>query len=210
MPRFLLIDDHAVVRRGLRQILAEEYPRAKFEEASDGNEALKLLGAKPWDLVLLDVCLPGMSGLDVLKQIRQHWPKTPVLALSYYPESLYGIRTLRSGAAGYVTKQCAPEILAGAVKKVLAGGKYVSPALAERLADDLGSGNDKPPHQALSNREHAILRLLGAGKRLTEIAEELSLSPKTVGTYRARILEKMKMRTNAQLMRYALDYGLVE
>jgi DNA-binding NarL/FixJ family response regulator len=208
--KVLLVDDHAVVRRGLRQILAEAYPRAHFGEASNGQEALHLLASKPWDLVLLDVCLPGISGLDVLKQIRQHSPRLPVLALSYYPESLYGIRILKSGASGYITKQSAPEVLAAAVRKVLGGGRYVSPSLAERLAEEVGAGDGRPPHELLSNREYEILRHLGAGKRLTEIAVELGLSPKTVGTYRARILEKMRMRTNAQLMRYALDYGLVE
>jgi len=210
VPKILLVDDHAVVRRGLRQMLAEEYPRAQFGEAVDGNEALSLLDSRAWDLVLLDVSMPRLSGLDVLKQIRQTLPRTPVLALSCHPESLYGIRTLRSGASGYITKDSAPEVLTRAVKKVLGGGKYVSPALAERLAEEVAARDDRPPHHSLSNREYEILRLLGAGKRVTEIATELSLSPKTVGTYRTRILEKMRMKTNAQLMRYALDHGLVE
>jgi len=208
--RILLVDDHVVVRRGLRQILAEEYPKAHFGEASNGQEALELVFAKSWDIILLDVSLPGPSGLDILKDIRRHLPKTPVLVLSYHPESVYGIRSLRSGATGYVTKQSAHEVLVDAVKRVLAGRKYVSPALAEMLAGDVETDHGSRPHESLSSREFEILRRLGAGKRLTEIAEELSLSPKTVGTYRARILEKMRLKTNAQLMRYAIDQGLVD
>ena len=208
--RVLLADDHAVVRRGLRQILAEEYPGAQFAEAATGVEALGLCDGQAWDLIVLDVWMPGLGGLDVVKQIRRSGRKTPVLIVSLYPESEYGVRALRSGASGYLAKSSAPEELVKAARQVLKGGRYVSEALSQQLAMALDGDGAAAPHESLSNREYEILRHFGSGKRLTEIAHELSLSPKTVGTYRARILEKMKMKTSAQLVQYAIKHGLVE
>ncbi len=208
-PKFLLVDDHPVFRRGLRQVLAEEFPKAQFGEASNGQEALQLASRSAWDLVILDVVLPGPSGLDIMPELRQHLTKTPVLVLSYRSELVYGIRALKLGAAGYLPKHTAPEVVLDAVKQVLAGRRYVTSALAELLAGGLGA-DAKPPHESLSNREFEILRRLGSGMGLTEIAQELSLSPKTIATYRARLLEKMRLKSNAQLIRYVIDYGLVD
>jgi two-component system invasion response regulator UvrY len=210
MPRILLVDDHAVVRRGLREILAEQIPRVQFGEASSGPEALELISSKPWDLVILEVAMPGLSGLDVLKQIRQGQPKLPVLVFSVRPEAEIAPRAIKSGASGFMSKRSSAEALADGAKKLLAGRKYVSPYLAEKLAEDLSAGHEKPLHDSLSNREYEVLRLLGAGKRPAEVAEELSLSPRTISTYRIRILEKMRMKTSAQLVRYAIQHGLAD
>jgi DNA-binding NarL/FixJ family response regulator len=204
-----LADDHAVVRHGLKQILADEFKRAAFGEARNAQEALNRVWKEAWDIVVLDITMPGRSGLEVLREIRKSHPKLPVLVLSMHPEGQFAVRVLKRGAAGYMTKESAPEELVGAVKKIMAGGRYVSTSLAEKLATYLSS-DQKPPQERLSDREFQVLRLIASGKIVSEIAKELSLSVKTISTYRSRILEKMGMRNNAELMHYAMQHQLVE
>jgi two-component system, NarL family, invasion response regulator UvrY len=209
MTRILLADDHDVVRQGLKQILMESIPNLTFGEAPSGKEALRRARSEPWDVVLLDISLPDRSGLDVLKELRREYPALPVLVLSMHPEEQFAVRVLRAGAAGYVTKRTATKDLTAAVKKVLGGGKYVSADLAERLAGEIESGTSKAPHETLSDREYQVFRMLAMGKTVKEIGEELSLTPQTVSTHRSRILEKMKMTTNAELTQYAISGGLL-
>jgi len=204
-----LADDHAVVRHGLKQILTDAFKRATYGEARNAQEALDLVWKQDWDVVVLDITMPGRSGLDVLREIKQSKPRLPVLVLSMHPENQFAVRVLKSGASGYMTKESAPEELVGAVKKVLAGGRYVSNSLAENLAASL-SASQKAPQEKLSNREFQVLRLIASGKMVTDIARELSLSVKTISTYRSRILDKMGMKNNAQLMHYAIQHRLVE
>ncbi|HEY5910926.1 MAG TPA: response regulator transcription factor [Verrucomicrobiae bacterium] len=208
--KILLADDHAVVRRGLRQILADEFKRATFGEARNAQEALDLVWKDAWDVVVLDITMPGRSGLEVLREIKRTRPRLPVLVLSMHPESQFAVRVLTRGAAGYMTKESAPEELVGAVKKVLAGGRYVSTSLAEKLATYLSNDGQKPPQELLSDREFQVLRLIASGKIVSEIAKELSLSVKTISTYRTRVLEKMGLRNNAELMHYAMQHQLLE
>jgi two-component system invasion response regulator UvrY len=207
--RILLVDDHTVVRRGLIQILAEEFPMTAFGEAANAQEALDLLRKKHWDVLVLDITMPGRSGLEILRQIKNLRPGLPVLVLSVHPENQFAVRVLKLGAAGYMTKESAVEELVAAVKKVLAGGRYVSTSLAETLADNLATRSAKPPQELLSDREFQVLRLIAAGKIISEIARELVLSAKTISTYRSRILEKMGLRNNAELMHYAMRHELV-
>jgi len=207
--KILLADDHAVVRSGLKQILAEEFHRAIFGEARNPQEALALVEKENWDVVVLDITMPGRSGLDVLREIRKSRPKLPVLVLSMHPESQFAVRVLKQCASGYITKESAPEELAGAIRKVLAGGRYVSATLAQTLAARLSSDTHKPPQELLSDREFHVLCLIASGKLVGQIARELSLSVKTISTYRARILEKMGMTNNAELMRYGMEHQLV-
>jgi DNA-binding NarL/FixJ family response regulator len=207
--RILLADDHAVVRHGLKQILTDAFKRATYGEARNAQEALDLIWKQDWDVVVLDITMPGRSGLDVLREIKKSKPRLPVLVLSMHPENQFAVRVLKSGASGYMTKESAPDELVGAVKKVLAGGRYVSNALAENLAASL-SVNQKAPQEKLSDREFQVLRLIASGKMITDIARELSLSVKTISTYRSRILEKMDMKNNAELMHYAIQHRLVE
>jgi DNA-binding NarL/FixJ family response regulator len=207
--KILLADDHAVVRQGLKQILTDAFKRATYGEARSAQEALDLVWKQPWDVVVLDISMPGRSGLDVLREIKQFKPRLPVLVLSMHPENQFAMRVLKSGASGYMTKESAPEELVGAVKKVLAGGRFVSASLAEDLAASL-SVNQRAPQEKLSDREFQVLRLIASGKMVTDIARELSLSVKTISTYRSRILEKMGMKNNAELMRYAMQHRLVE
>ena len=208
--KILLADDHTVVRHGLKQILADEFKRATFGEARNAQEALNLVWKENWDVVILDITMPGRSGLEVLREIRKAKPKLPVLVLSMHPENQFAVRVLKRGAAGYMTKESAANELVGAIKKVLAGGRYVSTSLAEKLATYLASDTQKPPQELLSDREFQVLRLIASGKIVSEIAKELSLSVKTISTYRTRILEKMGLRNNAELMHYAMQQGLVE
>ena len=208
--RILLVDDHTVVRRGLKQILADEFKQAAFGEAGSAQQALDLVGKEHWDIVVLDITMPGRSGLDVMREIRNSRPRLPVLVLSIHPENQFAVRVLTLGAAGYMTKESAAEELVGAVKKVLAGGRYVSTALAERLATNLSRDRVKPPQELLSDREFQVLRLIASGKIVSQIAAELALSVKTISTYRTRILEKMGLRNNAELMHYAMQHQLVE
>ena|SRR6202171_956677 len=210
MIRVLIADDHAILRRGLKEILSRELEGAVCGEANDAQQAIAKLQSDQWDLVILDLSMPGRSGLDVLRDIKVMWPKLPILVLSMHPEDQYGKRILKAGAAGYMNKESAPEELIKAIRKVLAGGRYVSPALAEKLALDLGEDMTSPSHETLSDREFEVLRMMASGKMQTQIAEELHLSVATVSTYRARILEKMKMTTTAQIMHYALSNHLVD
>ena len=208
--RILLVDDHTVVRRGLKQILAAEFKKAVFGEAGNAHETLDLVGKETWDLLILDITMPGRSGLDVLREIRKWRPKLPVLVLSIHPENQFAVRVLKLGAAGYMTKESAAEELVAAVTKVLAGGRYVSKQLAETLATNLSGDTARPPQELLSDREFQVLRLIAQGKIASQIADELSLSIKTISTYRSRILGKMGLRNNAQLMHYAMQHQLVE
>ncbi|MFC1499213.1 response regulator [Verrucomicrobiota bacterium] len=208
--RVLIVDDHAVVRRGLRQILEDELKKAEFGEAENAHEALDRIRKEKWDVIVLDINMPGRSGMEVLKEVKQTHPSLPVLVLSMYPEEQYAIRVLKSGAAGYMTKETAPEALVQAVRKVMSGGKYVSSSLAEKLASELDADTEKPIHEKLSDREYEILLLIGAGKTTRVIAGELSLSPKTVDTYRRRVLDKMHMQNNAELIQYTIRHQLVD
>lgn len=208
--RILITDDHAIVRKGLKQVLLDEFGSIEFGEASNGREALAEVQKSPWDVALLDVSMPGPSGLDVLKQLKELRPSTRVLVLSMHPEEQYAVRLLRAGAAGYLTKNTASDLVADAVRKVLAGGTYVSPSLAESLAGQLNGSPAKAPHEELSDREFQILRLIAAGKSVKEIGFDLLLSVKTVSTYRTRLLHKLKLSTTAELIRYALREALIE
>jgi two-component system, NarL family, invasion response regulator UvrY len=207
--RILIIDDHAVVRQGLKQILAEEFTQAVFGEAATAQEAIERVWKENWDVVVLDITMPGRSGLDVLKEIKKSRPRLPVLMLSMHPEDQFAVRLLKIGASGYMTKESAPNELVGAVKKVMAGGRYVSPALAEKMASYLAIDVQAAPHERLSDREFLVLRQIASGKTPTIIARELGLSVKTISTYRMRILEKMSMTNNAELTHYAIQNQLV-
>jgi two-component system, NarL family, invasion response regulator UvrY len=206
----LIADDHAIFRRGLRDILAERFPKADFGEADTAQAVLDLVWKRQWDLLVLDISMPGRSGLDILRDVKQAQPRLPVLVLSMHPEDQYAVRVLKAGAAGYLSKANVPEEIVRAVTKVLAGGRYVSAALAERLASALSNGGTKPPHEMLSDREFHVLRRIAAGKTVKEIAGELNLSVQTVSTYRARVLMKLHLRTTAELIRYALDHRLAD
>jgi two-component system, NarL family, invasion response regulator UvrY len=205
--KILLVDDHAIFREGLKRILSDEFEAATFGEAGNATEALDQIWKQKWDLVLLDIAMHGRTGLDVLKQIRSSGSGVPVLILSGHPEDQYAVRVLKAGASGYLTKESASRELCQAVKKLLNGGKYISAGVAEHLAAEIQSrGND--PHETLSNREYQVMLLIAAGKVPKEIGQELSLSTKTISTYRSRILEKLKLRNNAELMRYVMDRKL--
>jgi two-component system invasion response regulator UvrY len=209
MIRILVADDHAIVRRGLRQIVADESDMEVVGEAQTSQEILDLARQEEWDVIVLNISMPGRGGFEALKALKQSHSKRPVLVLSMYPEDQFAVRAFRAGAAGYMTKESAPEELVQAIRKVVGGGKYVSPSLAEKLAAELGEDAERPPHEALSEREYHVLRLLASGKTVTQIAAEMSLSVKTISTYRARLLEKMRMKTNAQVTRYAIEHRLV-
>jgi DNA-binding NarL/FixJ family response regulator len=208
MLRIFIADDHAIVREGLKQIIAGVSDLAVAGEASNGHEALAQIRKGYWDVVLLDITMPGMSGLDVLKQLKVEQPQLPVLMLSMHAEDQYAMRVLRAGAAGYMTKDSAPHQLVTAIRKVASGGKYVSPTLAEKLAFDLEDPTDKPLHEALSDREYQVMCLIAVGKKMSEIAKELTLSPKTISTYRTRILDKLKVNNNLEIAYYVRQHGL--
>jgi DNA-binding NarL/FixJ family response regulator len=209
MIHVLIADDHAIVRRGLREIIAEQADMTVSGEAEDGAAVLRLLRNVTCDVVVLDLSLPDRSGLEVLGELKEQRPRLPVLVLSVHSEEEFAVRVLEAGAAGYLNKGCAAQELVGAVRKVHGGGRHVSGLLAERLARALAGGAEGLPHEGLSPREYQVLCLLGSGKRVTEVAEALSLSVKTVTTYRARLLEKMGLRSNAELTAYAFRHGLV-
>jgi len=209
MIRVLIVDDHAIVRRGLRELLSDEFRGAAFGEASTAQQALEQLWKQKWDVALLDITLPGRSGLDLLKEFKAARPRLPVLVLSVHPEDQFALRALKAGAEGYLTKESAPEELVKAIRKILAGGRYVSPTLAEKLALGVRKDSTRAPHETLSDREYEIMCCIASGKTVTEIAGELSLSPKTISTYRARILEKLGVKNNAAIIRYAIQNGLV-
>jgi DNA-binding NarL/FixJ family response regulator len=209
--RILLVDDHEVVRDGVKKIFEEDLSTATlFGEASTPPEALRLASEQEWDVVVLDLSLGGRSGLEVLKELNKIRPKLPVLILSMHSEEQYARRAFKAGAAGYVTKDSPRAELFQAIKRVVGGARYVSPSLAEKLVVDLGRGEDRAPHEALSDREFEVVCLIASGKTVGEIAGLLSLSDKTISTYRARILEKMHMKTNAELTHYAVQNKLVE
>jgi two-component system invasion response regulator UvrY len=208
--RILIVDDHPLVRRGIVEVLAEAFPRGHIAEASDGEEALQAVCDRAWDLVVLDLSLPGRNGLDVLKEIRSAHRRIPVLILSTYPEQQFAARVLRAGASGYLNKGSPPEVLMSAVRKVLGGGRFVSASLGESLAADLDRDFSKPLHERLSDREYDVMLRIASGKTVGEIAEEIQLSVKTISTYRARILVKMNMRNNAELAQYGIRGKLVD
>jgi two-component system, NarL family, invasion response regulator UvrY len=207
--KVLIADDHAVFRRGLMETLGESFPKMTFGEAKTAQETVDYVKRQQWEIVILDISMPGKSGLDILDDLKRLRPGLPVLLLSMHPEEQYAKRALKAGAAGYLTKESVPEELKLAVRRVLAGGRYVSSAMAERLAYDLRQGADTPIHELLSDREFQVLRMIASGKTVKQIASEISLSVKTVSTYRARILEKTGMKTTAELIRYALQAHLV-
>lgn len=209
MLRILLADDHAVVRRGVKQILAEAFAQAAFGEAQNVQELRKLISSEHWDIVVLDLNMPGGNGLEALKQIKHDHPQLPVLILTMFPEDQYAMRTIRAGAAGYLNKESAPEELVQAIRKVLRGGEYISAAVADELVLYTRHEDDQPLHKHLSDREYQVLCLIASGKEVKEISSELALSPKTVSTYRTRLLEKMNMKTNAELTHYAIQNDLV-
>ncbi len=211
MLKILIADDHAVLRMGLKQLINDEctaHAPLVYGEAQNGQEVLELARQEPWDVLLLDVSMPGRDGLDVLNELHHGYPNIRILILSMYPEDQYAVRSLKLGASGYLTKDSAPEELPKAIDKVMEGGRYISPTLAEKLAFDLGSHNEGP--ETLSHREYQVMRMIASGKTVKQIAEELSLSVKTVSTYRVRVLEKMRMKTNAELTHYAVHNRLVE
>lgn len=207
-PRILIADDHAYLRVGLKQILVEEYPEATFGEAATTAETIQQLHEASWDVLVLDLSMPGRGGIEVLAETRQAFPKLPVLVLSSAPEDQLGPRVLKAGAAGFLNKQTAPEDLVAAVKKVLAGGRYVSATLAELLAADLGRGGAGAPHEMLSDREFEVFQLMAAGSSLKEIASRLSISVKTVSTFRTRVFTKLHVKNDIELARYAMQHGL--
>jgi two-component system, NarL family, invasion response regulator UvrY len=210
MIRVLIADDHAVVRQGLKQILGDTPEMLVAGEATNGQDVLDRVRAETWDVVVLDISMPDRSGLDILKELQSERPKLPVLVLSMYSEDQYAIRVLKAGASGYLTKDSAADELVKAIRKVVSGGRYVSTSLAEKLAFELGSDSSRLPHEALSDREFQVLRLIAAGKSVKEIAAELSLSVKTISTYRTRMLEKMNLGTNAELIHYAIQNHLID
>jgi len=210
MIKILVVDDHALVRDGLKRLLVDTPDMVVADEASNGEEVINKVGNNDYDLVLLDISLPGRDGLDVLKQLKCTNPKIPILILSMYPEEHYAVRSLRAGASGYLTKQSSSDELIGAIRKVAQGRRYITPSLAEKLAFDLGVDVRKLPHERLSDREYQVMCMIGSGQTVKEIAETLSLSIRTISTHRAHILNKMEMKNNAQLTYYAIKNALVE
>jgi two-component system, NarL family, invasion response regulator UvrY len=208
--RVLIADDHPVVRRGLRQMLDAESDLSVVAEAKDGHEVIDQSGRVPWDVAVIDYNMPGKGGIDLVKELRRRYPERPVLVLSMYPEDRYALRLLKAGAAGYMNKESAAEELVGALRKVAGGGRYVSAALGEKLAQAVSGGGEEPAYEKLSDREYQIMWLIATGKTVGEIARQLFLSPNTVSTYRARIFRKLAVKNNAELMRYAIRFQLVD
>lgn len=208
--KILLADDHAILRQGLISILSKEFPEAEFGEAETAQAALEQVRKSPWDVLILDVTMPGRSGLAVLKEVKECQPRLPVLVLSMHPEDQYGVRVLQAGADGFMTKVRAPVELVQAVKTLLTGAKYVSATLAQKLASRLGANQNLPPHERLSSREFEVLRLIGSGQSIKEIAATLSVSLQTVSTHRTRMLKKMDLSTTSSLIRYSLENNLVD
>jgi two-component system invasion response regulator UvrY len=205
----LIADDHAVVRQGLKQILAETTDMVVGGEATNTQEVIDKVRHENWDVVVLDITMPGRGGLDIIKELKHERPKLPILILSMHSEDQFAVRALKAGASGYMSKESAPDLLVKAIRKVYTGGKYISVTLAEKLAFDLGTDSEQPPHEKLSDREFQVMCMIASGNTVKEIADRLSLSVKTISTYRARILEKMKMKTNAELTHYAIRNQLV-
>ncbi|MBI1748989.1 MAG: response regulator transcription factor [Acidobacteria bacterium] len=210
MIRILIADDHAIVRKGLKQIVSDAPDKATVGEAQNAYELLEHVRNQTWDVVILDMSMPGKSGLDLLQELHYQRPKLPILALSIHPEDQFAIRVLKAGAAGYLTKEISPEELVRAIWKVAHGGKYVSPTLAEKLALDLQSDRDKLPHEQLSDREYEVLLMIACGTSAGAMADRLSLSVKTIHTYRARLMEKMRITSNAEIIHYAIRHRLLD
>ncbi len=208
--RIMLVDDHPIVRRGVSDILAHAFPQAAVQEVGSGGEAIALARAQTWDVVILDLTLPDGSGLDVLKRIREAQVRLPVLILSMHMPDQFARRAVAAGASGYLTKDTADEELVAAVTRLLRGGKYFAPQVLEQVVMGMHPDRDERPHERLSDREYQVLRMIGSGKTVSEIATDLTLSVKTVSTYRARVLEKMDMRTNAELTHYVVRHGLLD
>jgi two-component system invasion response regulator UvrY len=207
--RILIADDHPVVRRGLRDIVAAEQDMTVVGEARSGDEALEMAHKLEWDVAVLDYSMPGCSGADLVREVKRQHPERPVLVLSILPEEVHAGQVFKAGGAGYINKASASEDLTGAIRKVVSGGKYVSAAFAEKLATELAEGGEKPPHSLLSDREYRVMWLIASGKQINEIAGEMTLSPSTISTYRARILRKLALSNNAALVRYAVKYRLI-
>lgn len=206
--KFLVADDHAIVRKGLIQLLREEFVMSEVKEVTNGNAVLEEATKQQWDAILLDISMPGRGGIETLRQIRANGIRTPVLVISMYPEEQYAVRALKAGASGFLNKESANEDLLAAVHKILSGRKYISPAIAEKLAESMDEAAELPAHELLSDREMQVLQLIASGKTVSEIADGLSLSVNTISTYRARVLEKLSLHNNAELTRYALDRQL--
>jgi DNA-binding NarL/FixJ family response regulator len=209
MLRILIADDHAILRRGLKDILHEEFPSAKIVDVADADELLNKVKKEEWNVVITDVSMPGRSGLEALQEIKAHHPALPVLVLSIHPEEQYAIRVLKAGAAGYLNKDLAPEELVNAIHRVLSGRKFITPSVAEKLASSIEFNSKKASHEHLSDREFEVLKMLAAGKSVSEIGSLLNLSVTTISTYRARILSKLNMKTNSDLIQYAIQNKLV-
>lgn len=210
MIKILIADDHTLFRKGLKHILSEYPDLVVTDEASNGQEVLEKIWHNDYDMVLLDITMPGMTGLDALKQLKNDKPKLPVLVLSMHPEEQYAVRVIRAGASGYLRKESAPDELITAIQKISGGRKYITSSLAERLADNVESTAEKPLHDTLSDREFEVFRMIAAGKTIKQIAEALFLNARTISTYRSRILEKMQMETNAELIHYAIKHQILD
>ena len=210
MKRILIADDHEIVRRGLRQILTDEFPKLVVGEAANARDAVEAVRKQSWDAALLDINMPGRSGLDVLEELKQLRPTMPVVMLTAFPEQDYAVRAFKLGASGYVTKSSASDELLTALRKALTGGRYVTASLAEKLAASIAGDSPSTPHETLSNRELQVLRMIAQGRTIKEIAAELTLSEKTIGTYRTRLSEKMGLSTNVELTRYAIQHKLTD
>ncbi|HAJ26043.1 MAG TPA: DNA-binding response regulator [Syntrophus sp. (in: bacteria)] len=208
--KILIADDHPIVRAGFKQVISDTQDMTVADEAENGQEVLNLIRKKDYDIVLLDISMPGRNGLEVLKDLKVEKPKLPVMILSIYPEEQYAIRALRAGASGYMTKASAPNELIAAIRKISQGGKYISSSLAEKLTDYLGEDGSKPIHERLSDREYQVMLMIASGKTVTDIADQLCLSVKTISTYRSHIIDKMRLKNNAEITLYAVQNKLVE
>ncbi len=207
--KILIADDHAIVRKGLIQLLREEYPFANVTEANNSAEVFEKIRGKIWDIIILDISMPGRNGVEVLKQLRADGIKAPILMLSMHPEEQFAVRVLKAGASGFLNKDSATDELIAAVRKVLAGRKYITASIAEKLADSAAENLGKSPHELLSDREMQVFQMIARGKTVSEIADEISLSVNTISTYRARVLEKLMLSNNAEITRYAIENHLV-
>lgn len=207
--QILIADDHSVVRKGLRLILAEAYPHAQIDEVPDAVDLLKKVSKQTYTVIISDITMPGRSGVEIIKEVKEFAPKTPILVLSVHAAEEYAVRAIKAGASGYLTKDSAPDELVKAVEYILRGKRYITPEIAELLADSYGDNFEKAPHEILSDREFEVMKLIAAGKSISDMAEMLSLSVNTISTYRARILEKMHMHSNTELIKYAIEHKLV-
>jgi len=210
MIKILIADDHAIVRNGIKQFILREIPDAKISEVDNGNELVLQARKGEYDIVISDVSMPGRSGLEALKQLKEEFPKLPVLILSMHSEEQYALRVLKAGASGYISKDCSPDEMVKAIRQILSGRKYITPGMAEMLAQNIGMDSSGALHEKLSDREFDVLKKIGAGKTVSEIAQILSLSVNTVSTYRVRILEKMNLHTNAELIHYVIENKLID